>query len=73
MRLDAPYYSSRREPGFMLIYFHQSAPQGGRMAKDYRMMLNAMLWVARSGAPWRELPAHGKRYTLVSVAGRGRE
>ncbi|WP_412102086.1 transposase [Paenibacillus larvae] len=26
-------------------------PQGGRIAKDNRMMINAMLWVARSGAP----------------------
>lgn len=28
----------------------------GRPAKDNRMMLNAMVWLARSGAPWRDLP-----------------
>ncbi|MEJ3720048.1 transposase [Paenibacillus polymyxa] len=31
-------------------------PQGGRPAVDNRIMLNAMLWVARSGAPWRDMP-----------------
>ena len=29
---------------------------GGRPAKDNRLMLNGMLWVSRSGAPWRDLP-----------------
>lgn len=33
-------------------------PQGGRPAVDNRIMLNAMLWVARSGDPRRDLPAH---------------
>ena len=28
----------------------------GRPAKDNRTMLNAMVWIARSGAPWRDLP-----------------
>ena len=28
----------------------------GRPAKDNRTMLNAMVWTARSGAPWRDLP-----------------
>lgn len=31
-------------------------PQGGRPAKNNREMLNAMLWVVRSGAPWRDMP-----------------
>ena len=29
---------------------------GGRPRKDDRKMLNGMLWIARSGAQWRELP-----------------
>ena len=30
--------------------------QRGRPRKDDRKMLNGMLWIARSGAQWRELP-----------------
>ena len=29
----------------------------GRPRKDKRTMLNGMLWIVRSGAQWRELPA----------------
>lgn len=28
----------------------------GKPRKDNRLMLNAMIWLARSGAPWRDLP-----------------
>lgn len=28
----------------------------GRPSKDNRNMLNAMVWLVRSGAPWRDLP-----------------
>lgn len=28
----------------------------GRPSKDNRTMLNAMVWLARSGAAWRDLP-----------------
>ena len=28
----------------------------GRPRKDNRTILNGMIWIARSGAPWRDLP-----------------
>ena len=28
----------------------------GRSASDNRLFVNAVLWIARSGAPWRDLP-----------------
>jgi hypothetical protein len=32
-------------------------PPVGRPPRDHRMILAGMLWVARSGAAWRDLPA----------------
>jgi transposase len=29
-----------------------------RPARDNRRMVNAMLWVLRTGAPWRDMPTH---------------
>lgn len=31
-------------------------PQRGRPARDHRQMVNAMLWIHATGAPWRDLP-----------------
>src|SRR5262249_30517069 len=43
-------------------------PEGGRRARparNNRRMVNAMLWVLRTGAPWRDLPDHYPRWTSV--------
>ena len=38
-------------------YFPEKEPgTPGRPPKPDRPMLNAIMWVARSGAPWRDLP-----------------
>jgi transposase len=31
-------------------------PRTGRPAKDHRMIIDALLWLDRTGAPWRDLP-----------------
>jgi transposase len=42
-------------------------PPTGRPAKDHRSVLNGILWVVRTGAPWRDLPAaYGKWQTVYS-------
>lgn len=33
-------------------------PRMGRPPHDHRLMLEAMLWIARTGSPWRDLPEH---------------
>jgi transposase len=39
----------------------------GRPAKDHRTILNAILWVLRTGAPWRDLPErYGSWQTAAS-------
>ena len=34
----------------------------GRPPGDTRMMLNGMLWIMRTGAPWREVPERLSRH-----------
>jgi transposase len=42
-------------------------PPRGRPAKDHRTVLNGILWVLRTGAPWRDLPErYGPWQTIYS-------
>ncbi len=37
----------------------------GRTAKDNRLFVNAVLWIARTGAPWPDLPERFGKYNSV--------
>lgn len=42
-------------------------PRTGRPAADHRRILNGMLWIHRTGAPWRDLPErYGPWQTVAS-------
>jgi transposase len=42
-------------------------PKTGRPALDHRRLLNGILWILRTGAPWRDLPAcYGSWSTVAS-------
>jgi transposase len=42
-------------------------PTTGRPGKDHRTIINSILWVLRTGAPWRDLPErYGPWRTVAS-------
>ncbi len=41
-------------------------PRTGRPAKDHRAVLDGMLWVLRTGSPWRSLPERYGSWKTVS-------
>jgi transposase len=52
---------------------HQK-PTTGRPAKDHRTIINGILWVLRTGAPWRDLPeCYGPWPTVASQFYRWRQ
>jgi transposase len=49
-------------------------PATGRPAKDHRTVLNGIVWILRTGAPWRDLPdRYGNWQTVYSRFRRWRD
>jgi transposase len=45
------------EWSFFEPFVVSARPLGGRPARDHRRVVDAIFWIARTGAPWRDLPA----------------
>jgi transposase len=44
---------------------HGTGTKGGRPSIDHRQIMNGILWILRTGAPWEDLPTRsGKRSTV---------
>jgi transposase len=41
-------------------------PQTGRPAKDHRTIINGILWIVRTGSPWRCLPERYGSWKTIS-------
>jgi transposase len=42
-------------------------PKTGHPAKDHRLVLNGILWVLRTGAPWRDAPPEYGPWQILST------
>jgi transposase len=41
-------------------------PQAGRPSKSHRTIINGILWILRTGAPWRDLPERYGSWKTIS-------
>ncbi|QYO62634.1 IS5 family transposase [Leptolyngbya sp. 7M] len=41
-------------------------PRVGRPSLDHRSVINGILWIVRTGAPWREMPERYGKWETVS-------
>ncbi len=41
-------------------------PETGRPAKEHRTIINAILWILGTGAPWRDLPEYYGPWSTVA-------
>ena len=72
--LKLPFFTTDMKKKFfanLWLTFHSWSPENtgkqGRPRKDNRIILNGMVWLARSGAPWRDLPErYGSWQTVYS-------
>ncbi len=47
---------SDKEWAFFEPFVIETGPKRGRPPGDHRLVLDGVFWIARTGAPWRDLP-----------------
>ena len=47
---------SDQEWAFLEPFVTSTGPRCGRPTSDHRLVLDGIFWIARTGAPWRDLP-----------------
>ena len=56
---------SDEEWGFFEPFVIERGPRRGRRPKDHRLVLDGVFWIARTGAPWRDLPEDFGKWSSV--------
>ena len=56
---------SDEEWGFFGPFMVEAGPRRGRRPRDHRLVLDGVFWVARTGAPWRDLDDHFGKWNTV--------
>ena len=56
---------SDAEWAFFEPFLVETGPKRGRPPKDHRRVLDGIFWIARTGAPWRDLPADFGKWASV--------
>lgn len=56
---------SNAEWAFFEPFVSSKGPRSGRPAADHRRVLDGVFWIARTGAPWRDLPDYFGKWSSV--------
>jgi len=56
---------SNSEWAFFEPFLTSKGPKSGRPATDQRRVLDGIFWIARTGAPWRDLPDYFGKWSTV--------
>ncbi|WP_419799965.1 IS5 family transposase [Terasakiella sp.] len=50
---------------FFEPFLHAQGPKSGRPPSNHRLTLDGIFWIARTGAPWRDLPNYFGKWSSV--------